>query len=560
VDPKNPFLILRLPANATAAEIKRAGQMALAAARLDSDSAANSASRLREVEDAIEKLRDPIERLKRGLEWPSLSPAGAAFLRENATFAALAHNARVDCGSDVDVLVATESAHDQSHARAVFNLLRAHALLRSRIDTPGRRGLEAHWELTTATKLLDEGLNQWATAIGMREFWLEQRLRAKALGDPRIDAAMMRDLEAKTLGAPLDRFAGIAQDSMRGRDAESCKKIVQTLRASRLPTEQIDDALGAIYTPTCARASSAIDALSAALNEEKSSNAQPYQALLRRYEQEVGPDIDMILDIGDLPGFSEEILRDKSSEFLRIIAVKAANNARAFDVSTAALAIAARAANSPTLRAKAEEDQATVRKLASEADQLRRIQPHATALQQAIDRDDYRSALAAIDQLISLESPENVQHLREMRRRLTTRWATELFNEGVQRANGGNFASAIALLEQALAIETVASERQTIEHALSRFRQLAAVSRPTAPSTPARSLTGASAGPQRAGFDSPFAAGRQAAAAKDSAKSGCLIFIVATLLLSGTAVAATFDPRLASAVCALLGNLLEGVL
>ncbi len=478
MDLKNPFFILRLPANATTVEIKRAGQKALASARLNDEPTAKNASRIRDVEDAIEKLRDPLERVRLGIEWPSLSPHGAAYLRDHADFADLICDPHLEATAHVEALLAQESAQDRTHAIAVFSLLRAHELLQPQPQSSGKPVPPKQSDVATGAKLLAHGLRHWLSVVGSREFWVEQRMRAKGLGDPRIDSSMLSKLEASGPHLPLARFALVAQDALHRRDVACCKQVVLALQASGFPPNHLDDALGTIYAPICARASAAIDALTDRLRKEKSTTATPYQALLKQYETEVGSDVDMILHVGDLPGYAEEIVRDKSSEFLRMIAVGAANNASAFDVSAAALAHALRAANSPALCAKLEADQVTVNGLAESAKRAPLLAPHHEALSAALKQGDFAGAIATIDRLIALESTDGARKLQEIRRRVCTNWATALFNQGVEEANSKNFSRAISLLEQALSLESVAAERLIISNTLDQVRTAKADHRP----------------------------------------------------------------------------------
>jgi tetratricopeptide (TPR) repeat protein len=474
VDPKNPFLILQLPANATPAEIKRAGQLALTRARLEGADNEQGQARLRRIEEAIERLRDPVERIRAGLEWPSLSAAGAAVLRDNPAFANLAETADRDRSAEIDLLLAEETLNDRVHARAIFSLLRAYAVLLKH----GQSSLSG--SLTPVhpaqRQLMRAGLADWKSAMSTREFWLEQRLRAKALGDPRVDSAFMQQLESESTAIPLRRLAGLAGDTLRARNAVSCKSIVEALRESPLPQPQIDAALGTIYEPICARIAPALAAFQKAVKEVSSKSSSAYQSLLQRYQAEIGVDIALLVEIGDLPGSSEERVRDETAQTLKQLAVAAANNADAYDVSSLILDEARRAVAGSALSASVTQDQATVRRLAVQSERAKKAAPHSARLETAIERGDLESALAAIDQLIQVVQDDEAQELRAMRRRIASSFATELFNKAVVHVKSRDFDTAIKLLTRARQYETAPSELCIIDDALVKTRMLEAQS------------------------------------------------------------------------------------
>jgi hypothetical protein len=480
LDPSNPFLVLRLPANASGAEIRRAGQLAVAAARLAGDTSGEAQRHLKDIESAIERLRDPVARLKHSLAWPALSPGGAECLRTNPMFAEVAQAPSVDASQAVELLVARESRHVQSHAHAVFMLLRASSLLGSVCGASARRGIaagwamgagcqlvSAGWAMSAGCQLVSEGLRQWADAIERREFWIEFRLRGKELGDPRIDPDFLKRIESEAALLPLEHFAELARQMLYGRDSAGCKQLVAALRSGSKSSEHLDRVLSEIYGPTCARASATIDGLVAELESIQSAHGPACSALLVRFEKEVSPDIDMVLSVGDLPGYSEEMLRDKATEFLRHLAIASANHAQAFDVSEKALAIAARAANSAALRSRVADDQRTVTNLIRQSRSEALVKPSIARLRKAMDERNLKVAIQSLDELIQVCDSEDAQQWKLLRQKLSTNYATELFNRAMKC---GARANALALLEEAQRYETVPSERALIGLAIAKLQ------------------------------------------------------------------------------------------
>jgi len=470
LDPTNPFLILRLPSNASSADIKRAGQMAVASARLSGSDSADSQRQLKDIESAVERLRDPVARIRYGLAWPALGPDSAERLKHNTRLVEMVLDPNADLGSEVDALIAGESAHVRAHAQSIFMLLRASVILRKCVQAIDGGGLSSGLWIGAGCRFLQDGLAQWGYATGAREFWLELRLRAKELGDPRIDTDFLQRLEADAASVPLMHFSEIAREMLRVRDGSACKQLVQALRKGSNAQEQLDVVLSDVYRPTCARATATIDAIEEDLKSLKSDQPAPYEALVNRFQREVAPDVDLILTVGDLPGYSEELVRDKATELLRSLAVAAATKASAFDVSERALAIAARAANSAALRAKVEEDQRTVSRLVAQSRVAAKSKPASDRLQKALSEHNHRGAIQALDELLSVCDPEDAAGLRELRQKVSTNYASELYNRGIECARVGDRANALIHLQEARRFETVPSEQVIIDVALAAVR------------------------------------------------------------------------------------------
>jgi hypothetical protein len=441
--------------------------MAVAAARLSGDNSSEAQRHLRDVESAIERLRDPVARLRHSLAWPALAPGGAECLRTNPMFAEVARDTSFDASQAVELLVAGESTHVRAHARAVFMLLRASSLLGIGASTAACRGTAAGRAVSIGCQLVSEGLKHWADAIERREFWIEFRMRGKELGDPRIDSDLLKRLETEAAVVPLEHFAALARQMLYVRDSAGCKQLVAALRSGSNSREHLDRVLSDVYGPTCARATATIDGLVAELQSVKSAHGPAYRALLVRFEKEVSPDVDLVLEVGDLPGFSEEMLRDKATEFLRNLAVASANNAQAFDVSEKALAFAARAANSASLRSRVADDQRTVSQLIRQQKSAARIKPSMDRLHEAMAGHNLKLAVHALDELLQVCDPEDAPEWKSLRQKLSTNYATELYNRAL---TSGVRANALALLEEARRYETVPAERALIDRAMATLR------------------------------------------------------------------------------------------
>lgn len=357
----NPFAVLRLPANATATEIRSAGQLALAKLRLGD---AGNAVAIRAVESAIEQLRDPVIRFKMGLEWPSLGPPAAKVLATDDAFGDLLSDRGKDRTRAIERLIEGESLVGQQHIHAIFQLLKAHELfvcaLRPDFSVPGGSPTTA---LAAAFDLFPKAMTLWVATTTSPEFWMAQRLRAKEINDPRVSADLCSDCQRDSLQIAAQSFATLASEALLGRNVTVCSAIVVGIRECGADTTDTDRVLAAIYEPHARKVSDAIQRVSADLEAISEGAAAAYRQVLARYKSEIEPEMDLMLAIGDLPGTSEERARDATGAFLKTLSVKAANEAKAYEVSRDAIALAMKVAHSEALRKSLGEDLATVTEL-----------------------------------------------------------------------------------------------------------------------------------------------------------------------------------------------------
>ncbi len=361
MNPNNPFAVLRLPANATAAEIKSAGQLALAKLRLGD---AGNVAAIRAVESAVEQLRDPVIRFKMGLEWPSLGPAAAKFLATDDAFGDLVSNWAKDRTQAIKNLIERESRVGQQHTCAVLHLSRARELFaRALKPAVSSREGEPTKYLAAASVLFPKAMSLWVAATVSPEFWMAQRLRAKEINDPRVDAELCSTCQRESLRIAAQSFAALASESLLARDAPVCTSLIAGIRGCGADSHDTDRILAEIYEPHARKVTDAIQRVNTELEAVAGRNANAYRQILARYQSEIEPDMNLMLTIGDLPGTAEERARDAAGAFLKLLSVKAANDAKAYEVSRDGIVLAIKVAHSEALRKSLNEDLSTVTEL-----------------------------------------------------------------------------------------------------------------------------------------------------------------------------------------------------
>jgi hypothetical protein len=413
--PNNPFAVLRLPANATAPEIKSAGQLALARLRLSDP---DSTTAIREIESAIEQLRDPVKRFRFGLEWPSLGPPAAKLLATHPSFFDHSFEGREDRRAAIEQLMEGESPSCKQHIWAVFMLLHAQETFSRALAHKGQSlNVPTAKEIRRVTTIFLEAIKQWNCATTSPQFWMEQRIRAKEINDPRVNADLITSCEQEAFAIAIDSFAALASTALRLRNAKICTAIVEVIKTSGANDSKIDGILSEIYKPICARMEAAIATLQRTLNSTKSKSAAPYEKLLAEYVRDIQPDIALILIVGDLPGTTEERCRDAAAEFLRSLSVESANNANAYEIAKKAVLLAQQTVDSAQLRNTLDEDSNQINKLETQSETLKIVAPIQKQLEIALKANDFESALQLIDRMM-VAAPLYVTELTELRRKI----------------------------------------------------------------------------------------------------------------------------------------------
>jgi hypothetical protein len=414
--PNNPFAVLRLPANATAPEIKSAGQLALARLRLSDP---DNTTAIREIESAIEQLRDPVKRFRFGLEWPSLGPSAAKLLATHPSFSDHSLEGWQDRNTAIEQLMVGESPLSKQHIWAVFMLLHAHEAFSRALAT---KGASSHGppktEVARVTTLFLNAIKQWCSATSEPQFWMAQRMRAKEINDPRVNADLITSCEREAFAIAVESFAELASTALRLRNAQVCGAIVEGIKFSAANRSEIDGVLSEIYKPICSRIETAIESLQKTLKSTKSKSIATYSSLLDEYVLDIQPDIALLLIVGDLPGTTEERCRDSAAQFLRSLSVESANNAEAYELAKKAMLLARQIVDSTQIRNTLADDSEQLDEIVEAKETAKRIEPLKAELQAALARHDLDSAIYLIDQLI-VAAPIHASELRELRTNVT---------------------------------------------------------------------------------------------------------------------------------------------
>ena len=409
----NPFGILKVPANASAAEIKSAGQVMVARLRL---SDATNTKQIRAVEQAIEQLRDPVARFKFGLEWPSLGPAAGHLLATDPSLLVRSPDIWADRATAIERLVVGESLNSREHIWAVFMLRHAHEVFSRAIASQESSLIDASkHELLEKANSFVAAINQWNSATKEPQFWMAQRMRATEINDPRVGVELIAVCQSEIFSIAIQGFVSLASDALRVRNAAVCSAIVDSINGCDASRSEIEKALTDVYSQLCASATGALKGLQEELKATKSKSPLPYRQFLSEYSQRIHPDMALMLAVGDLPGTIEERCRDLAAEFLRSLAVDAANNADAYEVSAEALTVAQIVVHSEQIRTKLKADAEGLSNLTSQTKNAAQRAELVGRLKTAMDRNDETESLQVISQLLLITTGSEASQLATLR-------------------------------------------------------------------------------------------------------------------------------------------------
>lgn len=459
----NPFCVLGLSADAAGVEIQQAAQRALIERRLGASST-DTAEQIRAIEDAHERLKDPVARFHAALHWFTLNQKELDAWRSTAEMRALAFD-RTMLASDVYERIATaDSVSTRNHNIAVLLCADAH-----RLAMVG--------DLEAAADSWRRGFERWALCLASEDFLQQQRERARGLEDSRLTQAFV---SAELSGIPrrlLAEPAALASHALEKRRVADAVALVGLIRSAPFDARFIDDVLESVYRPLARRIESEIDQLDSRRSElvksqrGSSSDAKSARSelhdLLVAFREHVAPDLEEMLELGDLPGLAEEHARDHASRFLEQLGLNAWNLADDAALAQEATRLANRYADAKSLKDKLTNslsqlsDQAV---LSSELEQIMSLAAGASA-PQAIER------LKALKSKV--ESAVSQKLLDSLIERVSNHHAVNVFAEAMElMQRRGDPSSVRRKLEEARRYARDPEARATLDQYLQLIRSV----------------------------------------------------------------------------------------
>lgn len=458
----SPFCVLGLSADAAGVEIQQAAQRALMERRLGASSS-NTPDQIRAIEDAHERLKDPVARFHAALHWVTLNQKELDAWGSMAEMRSLAFDRTMLANDAYERIATADSVATRNHNIAVLLCADAH-----RLATLG--------DLEAAADSWRRGFERWALCLASDDFLQRQRERARGLEDSRLTQTFV---SAELSGVPrrlLAEPAALASHALESGRVTDAVALVGLIRSAPFDAGFIEDVLETVYRPLARRVESEIDQLdlrrSELLKSREGSSSDADSArdelhdLLVAFKEHVAPDLEEMLELGDLPGLAEEHARDHASRFLERLGLNAWNLADDAELAQEATRLANRYADAKSLKDKLTNslsqlsDQAV---LSSELEQIMTLAGGSSA-PQAIER------LKALKSKV--ESDESKKLLSDLIERVSEAHAARLFEEAAGLVQAGRSGGAVvAKLQEARRWTTNPESRQVLDACISKVRR-----------------------------------------------------------------------------------------
>lgn len=453
----NPFLTLGVSADAEMSEIRQIAKRLLMEVRLSGN---EDPMAVRRIEDALEVLQDPVHRFQWGLFWPELGNAEVERFRSDPVLSSLEVDPTQD-GADAYMKIAdSESIVVRSHNLGALMLLQAVAATEeAQKGTPDDIADDLE-----CLPIWEKAFRYFKVAIGSDEFWMRQKLRAKLLGDARLDSRRVEEIREGLKSELLGPVGEVIRTALLDGHATVATIYVKLVRNSGFGDDLIEEILSKVYKPLADRVERNIKHLEETLESigEDECDEEVFTGLLREFSESTSNDLNVMIKVGDLPGYAEEHARDIAAEFLRNLSVKAWNCTGKSGVARKAIQASIRIADAESIKSRVKKDLDALKEIEAQRASAEKLRPLHNRLEVALDAERFEEALSIIEKLIQASPEEDRKSLKVLRKRLSSRVATDLFNQAVQCANAQKFTMAQRLLDKALSFETDPNEKAII--------------------------------------------------------------------------------------------------
>lgn len=441
----NPFCVLGLSADAQGIAIQQAAQRALMQRRL-AEKGDTTDSQVRAIENAHEQLKDPVARFRAGLRWVTLNHDEVAAWGGTPEARTLAFDNTMLVGDGYETIATADSVAVRNHNIAVLLCADAH-----RLASLG--------DLEAAADTWRRGFERWSLCLASEEFLQRQRERARSLDDARLNASFVSDELAGIPRRLLSEPAALASAALESRRVRDAVALVDLIRSAPFDGDFIDGVLQTVYRPLARRVESEIDRLDARRADIVSTHdgsgsaatakaARELQDLLRLFKEHVAPDLEEMLQLGDLPGLAEEHARDHASRFLEQLGLNAWNLADDADLAQETTRLANRFADAKSLKDKL-----------------------ANSLSQLSDQTVLRGELEEIMTLAAgPRAPEAIERLKALKGKVSSRESHKLLDSLVERVSNHH---AVSVFTEAMELVQRRGEPSAIRRKLEEARRYA---------------------------------------------------------------------------------------
>lgn len=406
---KNPFLVVGVSADAEMSEIRQVAQRRMMEHRLDGGENSPAARR---VESALEALQDPVQRFTWGLYWPELTAEEAEHFRDCPILSTLGDDPLQDGAVAYDLIAADVSQDIREHNLGVLELLQAVAATEeAQKGTPDDISDDL-----ACCEIWERAFRHLLPVVSADAFWMRKKLWAKDLGDKRLNDARLKEIRESYVADLLAPTGAVITTALLDGHAKVAKAYVGVVKNSGFDVQVVEETLSRVYKPLADRVERAVEELKNEIEAARGKATESaFAALLARFEEVALPDLEVMLSVGDLPGYAEEHARDTAAEFLRNTAVASWNATHRAAVSERAIKLGNRIADSKAIRGELSKDLSTIQGLRKKQAAHAVLAPLYRDLEAAMERNHNSEVLRLIGQIIEKTPDDEQGNLKELR-------------------------------------------------------------------------------------------------------------------------------------------------
>lgn len=434
---ENPFCVLQLSADSNGSDIQLAAQRAVMERRLSGDSD-QSKFEIDVIENALEVLKDPMSRFTASLNWVTLNAEEHASWTSSSLMQKLSFDRKITVGTGYEKIASASSVAVRSHNIAVLACADAHRLALS-------------GDIEGAANEWANGFQNWGICLSSDEFKMRTHERARSLDDPRLTISAVEsalDSIPQNLLSIPSSLASLALEKRRTAEAAG---LIDLIRDAPFESQTLDLALEMIYRPLAHKIEIEIDSLDKRRqaysdSNEEASDSVFFNGIFDEFVKHIAPDLDQILELGDLPGLAEEHARDHASRFLETLSFNALNISSDSAFAKKATRLASKYVDAMSLKTKLKN-----------------------SLNQFTDQEVMDAELDSIlDMYKSGSESEAIRRLRALKSKVESKESTLLLDSLIDRASEGYAAN---LCNQAMEMVKSKKPLSSIKAKLSEARK-----------------------------------------------------------------------------------------
>ena len=315
----NPYIILGASHEADIPSLSKLAKRRMRRLRLEG---LEDSAEARAVDLALEAVRDPVQQFSLGLFALQLTSAEQEAVWNHPTLSKLSTSITSKDVEDMKNLLAPDAeGYDQS--LAAMTLAQAvTALEEAQHGTPDDPADDLE-----AIEIWRRALTLFKRCTEKPRFWKSRRLYAKSLDDARLGEAEVDRILSSYWHTLLAPAAARAARALQQGHAVVAKAFVSSIRDSGGDESTIDDVLGSVYEGLASEVTHKLEEIKSEYAASNQSSINAVKDVFEHFQSgSLGKKLQLMLDVGDLPGFAEENARDEAAKFCKLMAIRLANN------------------------------------------------------------------------------------------------------------------------------------------------------------------------------------------------------------------------------------------